>query len=303
MKAVNNFGLDREIAARSNAKYDFSLESQAQNWIHQVTGKSFRSGFGETLQDGSVLCELVKRLRPSYIAEIYHGNQPFKQMENVTRFINAARKLGVAEADLFTTVALFELKNLGQVVSCILALKRVILGGQFPQSMRPKSSASGWKSSHTIDVKRDPIDSGSNRFTFQKRIPETKLGVIRQMSWEGGSTSDSTSTRKQIPRERVNTPESTPVTKEVDSQSRNPASYDKYHSKKSWFSGILSWNLNSKKTSKPNNGVLSKTRQYNSMNMKTRKEATHGYTSWNKWLRKSTQPPLEKSYQNWARFR
>ena len=36
------------------------------------------------------------------------SKMPFKQMENVTAFIGACRKLGVLEKDLFSTVDLYE---------------------------------------------------------------------------------------------------------------------------------------------------------------------------------------------------
>lgn len=47
---------------------------------------------------------------------------PFKQMENVTAFIQAARKLGVLEKDVFSTVDLYEEKNSQSVMMCIYSL-------------------------------------------------------------------------------------------------------------------------------------------------------------------------------------
>lgn len=125
VKAVNDYGLDAELAAKANAKYDPELENQAKSWISSMTGASFARGFAATLHDGSVLCDLVNKVRPNSVRSVYRGDMPFRQMENVSGFISAARRLGVAESDLFTTVALYEEKDMGQVVTCILALKRV----------------------------------------------------------------------------------------------------------------------------------------------------------------------------------
>mmetsp|Transcript_62687 Transcript_62687/g.118618 ORF Transcript_62687/g.118618 Transcript_62687/m.118618 type:complete len:120 (-) Transcript_62687:24-383(-) len=51
---------------------------------------------------------------------------PFKQMENVTAFIGACRKLGVLEKDLFSTVDLYEEKNLTSVMRCIYNLGAIV---------------------------------------------------------------------------------------------------------------------------------------------------------------------------------
>jgi len=127
---VNDFGLDAELAAKANAKYDPALEATAMAWIEElVEGADFSKGFGPALQDGVMLCKLVNALQPGTI-KVYEGGMTFKKMENVSMFIRSARGLGVPESDLFTTVSLFELKDLGQVVTTILALKRVTKDGK-----------------------------------------------------------------------------------------------------------------------------------------------------------------------------
>ena len=50
----------------------------------------------------------------------------FKQMENITNFLTACEKYGVAKTDLFQTVDLFEKQNMWQVVLCIYALGRKV---------------------------------------------------------------------------------------------------------------------------------------------------------------------------------
>merc|ERR1712039_718933 len=47
---------------------------------------------------------------------------PFKEMENVTAFIQACRRLGVMEKDVFSTVDLYEEKSPRSVVNCIHSL-------------------------------------------------------------------------------------------------------------------------------------------------------------------------------------
>ncbi|KAJ3199142.1 hypothetical protein HDU82_000693 [Entophlyctis luteolus] len=49
---------------------------------------------------------------------------PFKQMENINFFLQAAEKLGVNKHELFQTVDLYEGKNMVQVVDSMYALSR-----------------------------------------------------------------------------------------------------------------------------------------------------------------------------------
>lgn len=44
------------------------------------------------------------------------------QMENVSNFLKACRSVGVAEHSLFETVDLYEAKDLGLVVRCLVRL-------------------------------------------------------------------------------------------------------------------------------------------------------------------------------------
>ena len=75
-----------------------------------------------------MLCHLGNAINPGSCKKIYEGGMPFKQMENVSLFIRFARSY-LRENDLFTTVALFELKDLGAVVQTLLALKAATGGG------------------------------------------------------------------------------------------------------------------------------------------------------------------------------
>eukprot|EP00753_Platysulcus_tardus_P006057 PLAT13953.1.p2 GENE.PLAT13953.1~~PLAT13953.1.p2 ORF type:complete len:282 (+),score=89.73 PLAT13953.1:37-846(+) len=117
------YGLDAELYLKREAKRDSGLEGEVQSWIESVTGERFAGPtFGESLKDGVLLCKLINVIRPGSVRRINESRMPFKQMENVTNFIKACRALGVPEPDLFTTVALYELKNIGQVTTCLHAL-------------------------------------------------------------------------------------------------------------------------------------------------------------------------------------
>lgn len=126
------FGLDAELAAKREANYDYQSEYEAQEWIEAVTGEPFSQEFGEELRDGRRLCILINAIRPGTVRRVNSSSMPFKQMENISNFLKACRSVGVAEHSLFETVDLFEGKDLGLVVRCLVSqCCRRIHGVQF----------------------------------------------------------------------------------------------------------------------------------------------------------------------------
>lgn len=106
----------------SSAVYNIELEAQAQAWIEGVTGEAFQGEFAEELRDGRRLCNLVNAIKPGFVRRVNNSpGMPFKQMENISNFLKACRAVGVPEYSLFETVDLFELKDLGIVVKCLVS--------------------------------------------------------------------------------------------------------------------------------------------------------------------------------------
>ncbi|TMW65935.1 hypothetical protein Poli38472_003700 [Pythium oligandrum] len=119
------YGLDAELAKRAAERYDYDLEDEARYWVEEITGMEIGDDFGEGLRDGVILCELVNKIHPGVVKRVEtKSKMPFKLMENVSGFLRACRAMGVNEFELFETVDLFELKDLGLVVRCIHALGR-----------------------------------------------------------------------------------------------------------------------------------------------------------------------------------
>merc|ERR1711953_712458 len=65
-------------------------------------------------------------IQPGIVKRINASEMPFKKMENITNFIRACRDLGVLEKDLFSTVDLYEEKNLQSVMMCIFNLGSIV---------------------------------------------------------------------------------------------------------------------------------------------------------------------------------
>lgn len=121
------FGLSAELEQKKAAKYDTEAEEFVAAWIVEKTGRAKNEPFGDWLHDGTVLCELANALRPGAIPKFARTSKmPFKQMENISCFLRSARTMGLKDHDAFETVDLFDQKDLGLVVQCLLAFKTAV---------------------------------------------------------------------------------------------------------------------------------------------------------------------------------
>eukprot|EP01041_Mallomonas_annulata_P009333 gene9333-19375_t len=82
----------------------------ARQFIAIMTGKTIKEGKALTviLQDGIILCELMNAIVPGSIPRIDESKMPFKQMENIKRFLSACRSFGLMDSDLFETNDLYD---------------------------------------------------------------------------------------------------------------------------------------------------------------------------------------------------
>ncbi|CAK4109642.1 unnamed protein product [Aphanomyces euteiches] len=184
--------------ARTSGGYDKQSEDEAREWIEAITKRSIGDDFGQGLKNGVILCELANALDGSLKLKPSTSNMPFKQMENVSAFLRACRSLGVAEFDLFETVDLFELKDIGIVVRCLHALGR---------AMQKKPGYSG----PTLGVKE--ATKNARQFT-EAQIAEARaatsllnMGSIGTMQ----RTSIDSSTSVTFGADAAKTPAATPV--------------------------------------------------------------------------------------------
>lgn len=108
-----------------------SVEEEVCLWIEVLSQERRQEvSFSDWLRDGQVLCKAANAIQPGIVKNINLSKMPFKQMENITNFIKACRQLGVLEKDLFSTVDLYESKNLKAVVRCIHNLGNAVRGSK-----------------------------------------------------------------------------------------------------------------------------------------------------------------------------
>ncbi|KAJ7995981.1 hypothetical protein DPEC_G00232330 [Dallia pectoralis] len=86
--------------------------------------ESGKSGWQKWLKDGCVLCELINSLSApkKLINKIQTSSMAFKQMEQISQFLQAAEKYGITKTDVFQTVDLWEGKDLAAVQRTLMAL-------------------------------------------------------------------------------------------------------------------------------------------------------------------------------------
>lgn len=105
---------------------DGAAEAEARAWIEGLLDERLPedTSLHECLKSGEVLCRAVNAIAPGTVRSIYTGGLPFKQMENVEKYLVACDKLGVPSFERFPTVALYENKDMASVVNNLLALGR-----------------------------------------------------------------------------------------------------------------------------------------------------------------------------------
>eukprot|EP00053_Salpingoeca_punica_P001765 m.34815 g.34815 ORF g.34815 m.34815 type:complete len:223 (-) comp11204_c0_seq2:865-1533(-) len=103
---------------------DAQLIQEATGFIEATLGTKLQGSFGDALKDGVVLCEFLNKLKPGSVKAPKKSSMPFICMENISAYTNACKALGLADQWNFVTVDLFEGRNLRQVATNIVSLKR-----------------------------------------------------------------------------------------------------------------------------------------------------------------------------------
>ena len=119
------YGLDKELAEKAAAKYDPEMEAEARSWVEAVLGEKLEGTFQEALKSGVVLCNLVNALVPGSCPPPKNKKLPFIQMENISNYLAACKKLGVPDYSSFQTVSLYENQDMMAVLTNIFALGSV----------------------------------------------------------------------------------------------------------------------------------------------------------------------------------
>merc|ERR1712066_250890 len=150
-------------------------EKEVMQWIEAVMGEPLPAGdFADVLKDGVLLCKLINKIQPGSVKKFKEKGPAFMLMENVQSFIQAAKKYGVPDEEMFLTPDLFEGKNLSQVALCLYSLARVTQ--KHPEysgpSLGPKMATKNERNFTEEQVRRGRdgmvgLQSGSNKGASQ----------------------------------------------------------------------------------------------------------------------------------------
>uniref|UniRef100_A0A0K8TPC4 Transgelin n=1 Tax=Tabanus bromius TaxID=304241 RepID=A0A0K8TPC4_TABBR len=122
-------GFAAEAQRKINSKYSEELAEECLQWIKEITGTPINTSgdmdnFFEVLRDGVLLCQLANSIETGSVKKINESKMAFKCMENITAFLDAAKKFGVPTQETFQSVDLWERQNLNAVVICLQSLGR-----------------------------------------------------------------------------------------------------------------------------------------------------------------------------------
>merc|ERR1712062_857162 len=112
-----SYGLSRECAMKSQAKFSPERAKECVDWIEEVIGAKLEMevkdqvDFGTVLKDGAVLCQLINAISPGSVKKINTMKAPFKQRENIEMYLKACAAYGLKEQDLFQVNDLYENKR------------------------------------------------------------------------------------------------------------------------------------------------------------------------------------------------
>ncbi|XP_034506557.1 transgelin-2-like isoform X1 [Ailuropoda melanoleuca] len=193
------YGLSREVQQKIDRQYDPDLEQILTQWIGAQCGPDIgqpqpgKENFQKWLKDGTVLCKLINSLYPkgqSPVAkiQIQVSTMAFKQMEQISQFLQAAEHYGILAADIFQTVDLWEGKNMACVQRTLMNLGGLAFSkedGLFAgdPSWFPKKSQENRRAFSDDKLKEGQsvigLQMGTNRGASQKGM--TGYGMPRQI--------------------------------------------------------------------------------------------------------------------------
>uniref|UniRef100_A0A8C2LI28 Calponin-homology (CH) domain-containing protein n=1 Tax=Cricetulus griseus TaxID=10029 RepID=A0A8C2LI28_CRIGR len=119
------YDLSREVQQKIEKQYDADLEQILIQWITTQCRKTGHGNFQYWLKDGTVLCELINSLYPegqAPVKKIQASTMAFKQMEQISQFLQTAERYGINATEIFQTVNLWEGKNMACVQRTLMNL-------------------------------------------------------------------------------------------------------------------------------------------------------------------------------------
>jgi Calponin homology (CH) domain len=112
------------------------LEPRLRTWLSEMLPEyepqlndPKNTNIATQLSDGRVLCDLVNRMLPGTIDIISSSDKPFKQVQNIGRYLSLCRKVGIASKYQFAPAELQQGDNINAVLENINQLRLLYESG------------------------------------------------------------------------------------------------------------------------------------------------------------------------------
>lgn len=182
-----SYGLSREVQQKIEKQYDADLEQILIQWITTQCRNDVgrpqpgRENFQNWLKDGTVLCELINSLYPegqAPVKKIQASTMAFRQMEQISQFLQAAERYGINTTDIFQTVDLWEGKNMACVQRTLMNLGGLAVA-------RDDGLFSGDPNWFPKKSKENPRNFSDNQLQEGKNVIGLQMGTNRGASQAG----------------------------------------------------------------------------------------------------------------------
>ncbi len=186
-KGGPSYGLSREVQQKIEKQYDADLEQILIQWITTQCREDVgqpqpgRENFQKWLKDGTVLCKLINSLYPegqAPVKKIQASSMAFKQMEQISQFLQAAERYGINTTDIFQTVDLWEGKNMACVQRTLMNLGGLAVA-------RDDGLFSGDPNWFPKKSKENPRNFSDNQLQEGKNVIGLQMGTNRGASQAG----------------------------------------------------------------------------------------------------------------------
>jgi len=109
--------LDRDVKNKIAAKYDPEREQEVIEWIETVTGANLNGSLAVGLHDGKVVCKLINTIFPGTVTDVSNKSMAFFQRENISKYLEGCKQIGMNLVDLYDTQDLYDDKNIVNVIN------------------------------------------------------------------------------------------------------------------------------------------------------------------------------------------
>lgn len=123
---------------KRNRVYEYMCRmEEAREWMEKIIQEKIPDEFEYTLRDGVYLAKLVRLFNPDLVPFIFYDPVlQYRHTDNINRFFEFTRSVGLPVVFLFDLVDLYDGKNIPKVIYCIHALAHYLAKKKIAVNLR-----------------------------------------------------------------------------------------------------------------------------------------------------------------------